>query len=1166
MTIISRLKPLRHFLVAASVLLGTAACDNEPAAERPNQVLVFSKTAGFYHASIPQGIALVQALGQEHDFGVDTTTNAANFTEENLKNYAAVVFMNTTGDVLNAEQQADFERYIQAGGGFVGVHSATDTEYDWPWYGKLVGAYFNGHPNNPNVQDGMVDVVDKNFEGMGNFPDRWEHADEFYNFKNINPDIKPLLKMDESSYNGGTNGDDHPMAWYHEYDGGRAFYTNFGHTDETYAEPLYKEHFWGGLHWAMGGEQAPALNYEQVKSERVPAENRFEREMLAQGLNEPIAMEILPDDRIVIIERRGDIKMYHPDTKKISVIAHIPVFNGKYRDNRDAEEGLLGIALSPNYAQDHYVYLYYAPEGGAARNVLARYTLEGDNLDMNSKVEMLEVKTQRDECCHTGGSIAFDAQGNLYLSTGDNTNPFDSKSMKYNSNGYGPMNGTPGREAWDARRSSANTMDLRGKVIRIHPEADGSYTIPDGNLFPKDAKDARPEIYTMGHRNPYKISVDQKNGYLYWGDVGPDASTDSTGRGPRGYDELNQARKPGFFGWPMFVGNNRPYNHYDYQTGESGEPYDPKKPINDSPNNTGRKELPPVSPAFLYYPYAESPEFPIVGKGGRNAMAGPVFYSDLYQHTEGTFPAYFDGKLFGYDWIRGWVLIVTMDDEGNLEKLEPFMGSTKFNNPVDMKFDKNGTLYVLEYGNPRWFAANDNSGLSHIRYNAGNRTPVLAMSADKTVGAAPLTVQFNSEGTKDYDQDDLTYEWYFGSSNVASTEPNPSHTFDKPGVYKAMLQVTDAQGATATMEKEIMVGNARPEVTITVPNGNQTFYWDNRSLAYDVQVADKEDGTLADGKINPEDVYVTVNYLPDGYQPVAEGEQEEEALGHEAMMAQSQFAVGKRLLEGSDCRACHSNDQKSVGPAYLEVAKKYDDSEQAITLLANKIIKGGSGVWGEQAMPAHPQLSVSDASQIVRYIFSLDQQDNAMAPSKPAKGTLVLNDHQKRGNAATGDYVISATYTDKGANQITPLTGSNQLILRNPKLKAASADGPDNLFLYDVPGIGQIVVGMGGGYMVFKDIDLTDVNGITVGVSAPAEQTKGGDLELHLDKPDSPAIVKATVSTTEQMGMQQVNLPLSGQSGKHDLYFSFVGPAGQGLYAVSTVEFKVGTGNTTAMR
>ncbi|MDN5284961.1 MAG: ThuA protein [Mucilaginibacter sp.] len=214
------------------------------------KVLIFSKTAGFHHNSIAVGIPAIIKLGQENNFDVDTTTDAKKFTADNLKQYAAVIFLSTTGNVFDDTQQAAFEQYIKAGGGFVGVHSATDTEYDWPWYGNLVGAYFKSHPSKQQVA--TLNVVDRNFIATKHLPAEWKRLDEWYNFKWIADGLHILIKIDEKSYTGGENGDNHPMSWYHEFDGGRAFYTALGHTDESYADPLYLKHLLGGIKYAIG--------------------------------------------------------------------------------------------------------------------------------------------------------------------------------------------------------------------------------------------------------------------------------------------------------------------------------------------------------------------------------------------------------------------------------------------------------------------------------------------------------------------------------------------------------------------------------------------------------------------------------------------------------------------------------------------------------------------------------------------------------------------------------------------------------------------------------------------------------------------------------------------------------------------------------------------------
>lgn len=222
-----------------------------PLFAQSKKILVFAKTIAFHHKSIPKGITAIQKLGTENNFGVDTTTDATLINPDNLKKYAAVLFLSTTGDIFNAEQQQAFEKYIQSGAGFIGVHAAADTEYEWPWYGRLVGAYFLSHPK---IQEADLQVLNRKTIATKHLPKIWKRKDEWYNFKNISPDLKILISIDEKTYEGGKNGDNHPMAWYHDYDGGRAFYTGLGHVDEAYADPLFLKHLLGGIQYAMGAK------------------------------------------------------------------------------------------------------------------------------------------------------------------------------------------------------------------------------------------------------------------------------------------------------------------------------------------------------------------------------------------------------------------------------------------------------------------------------------------------------------------------------------------------------------------------------------------------------------------------------------------------------------------------------------------------------------------------------------------------------------------------------------------------------------------------------------------------------------------------------------------------------------------------------------------------
>jgi Uncharacterized protein conserved in bacteria len=241
------------FVLLGLALMTQVSAQDDPSTENkevkmPELVLVFTKTEGYRHESIEKGVQTLRELGRKNGFIALQTESSEDFTPQNLQNYKLVVFLSTTLDVLNDAQQKAFESYIKNGGSYLGVHAASDTEYDWPWYGKLVGGYFVSHPEQ---QKAKIDVLDKTHPSTAHLPDVWMHFDEWYNFKDLNPDVHVLLKLDESSYKGGINGDNHPIAWYHEYDGGRVFYTGLGHTEASYDEPEFRQHLLGGILWCL---------------------------------------------------------------------------------------------------------------------------------------------------------------------------------------------------------------------------------------------------------------------------------------------------------------------------------------------------------------------------------------------------------------------------------------------------------------------------------------------------------------------------------------------------------------------------------------------------------------------------------------------------------------------------------------------------------------------------------------------------------------------------------------------------------------------------------------------------------------------------------------------------------------------------------------------------
>ena len=1123
---------------AAAVLfslfaLSLSACQ-EP---EPDRILVLTAAEDFRHGSTGAGVEALQMIGEGSNLVVDVSDSSGVISEDNLQRYRAVVFLNTSGDVLSYHQQADFERFIQAGGGFVGIHSAAETEMEWEWYGRLVGAYFDQPISEyPRITPGIVTVA-ADHPATDSLPSSWNHSDEWYRFDAAAPDREVLLRLDSERLAGGTE----PVAWLHSFDGGRAFYTSPGHNPDVFRDSGFRQHLRGGIEYVVGDREP--LDYSRATTVRMPEENRFEREILADSLDEPTEMELLGNGKVIFAERKGAVKLYDAVSDSIQTIARIDV-------HTEFEDGLMGMSLDPNHEQNNWIYLYYSPPGDNPKQHLSRFVLRNDSLLMDTEVVMLVVPTQRDECCHTAGSIEFGPDGNLFLSTGDDTNPFES-------DGFGPIDERPGRSPFDAQGTSANSNDLRGKILRITPQDDGSYTIPEGNLFEPGTPDTRPEIYVMGNRNPYRISIDQRNGTLYWGEVGPDAGESDSLRGPRGHDEINQAERAGFFGWPYFVGDNKAYADHDFAAQRSGPFFDARAPINDSPNNTGIRELPAAQPAFVWYPYAESPEFPIVGTGGRNAMAGPVFYADMFSSDEGTFPSYFDGKLFIYDWMRGWIIVVTLDDEEEITRLEPFMPSVRWANPIDMAFDEHGVLYVLEYGTG-WFQRNADARLNRVSYNLGNRSPAAEISADSSVGAAPVTVRFSAVGSTDQDGDALEYSWSIGGSESAQTDdPEYVHTFNEPGDYNVVLTVSDAEGASASDGLDVRVGNAPPQIDFEIA-GNRSFYWDGRQFDYAIQVHDPETGRIDTSSVDANAVYVAFDYF------AGEFYTDMLAEGHQSAPEGGSFSAGRQLIDDSDCQACHSTAARSIGPSYVDVALRYRDQPGAVRVLTAKIIQGGGGVWGEQTMAAHPQLTEEEASTMVEYILSLTDEEVAER-GVPLSGRFATVEHVA--DSSNGTYVLHASFTDSGANGAEPATSQKILALRHPRVEAEGFDASHQVGVQRTGRNNASLIKniYNDSYLVFRGIDLADIEQVVYGIVTNPLHSSGGRIELHLDSPDGTLASIAEIepdiaADSARFGAQEISADVNPTSGEHDLFFVFKNDQGttpEALFLLDWIEFKI---------
>ena len=892
-----------------------------------------------------------------------------------------------------------------------------------------------------------------------------------------------------------------------------------------------------------------------------PDDNRFTPvAVIPPGeLDEPIAFEVLRDGKVYVIERKGALKVFDPATKTTTIVATIPV-NTKYTSaagvQREAEEGLVGLTLDPNFEKNHWIYMLYAdPE--VAKHVLARWEVTGDTLAEDSKKVLLEYSVQREACCHTGGGMTWDAKGNLYLTVGNNTG-----------NAQGAQTDErPGRQPWDDQRGAANTNDLRGKILRIHPEPDGTYTIPPGNLFPPGTPGTRPEIYTMGHRNAWRVSLDSKTGYMYWGEVGPDANED-TEVGPRGYDELNQARKPGFFGWPYFIAENHAYPYYDFFKDQPREPKDPNKPTNLSVNNTGLRELPPAQPAFISYPYGMSEKFPEVGSGARSATGGPIFRRADFKDAPRVFPEYYEGRWLAADLSRGWIMAIGIDEAGNYKSMERFVPAYRPSEIIDIKFGPQGDLYVLDYGST-WFAKSADSQLVRIEYNGGNRAPVVEITADRTGGIPPFKVALSSAGTKDFDGDQLAYEWTVESAEGDKPRvfkgANPTVPFDKKGIYVATLTVTDPSGAKNTASVDIVAGNAPPAVTLDVKGANKTFFVPGKPIEYAVQVSDREDGGLGAGKIAPEQIAFSVDYVPEGFKVAAIRH------GQAKVDATTRFAVAKALMAGSDCATCHNRDTKSRGPSFAQLAEKYKPDAETLTALATKIRNGGTGVWGQEVMPAHPLITMHEATTMANYMVSFKED---RLSSLPLQGTYTPA--IPAGDSGRGALVFRAVYTDKGADELPVQTAEAITVLRTPRLGPAFADVQQGVTPAPARGASAAVIPNANSHIAYKGVDLTGIARAEVVAQASARNDNvGGTIEVRTGSPTGPLLGEGAVNLPGggraagptagdaqtaggaggrgRGGAGGLQIPLKPTTGVHDVYFVFKNPAATPIQPLMTV-------------
>ncbi len=860
-----------------------------------------------------------------------------------------------------------------------------------------------------------------------------------------------------------------------------------------------------------------------------PPDFRFQAEVLAEGMPQPMHLFRLDDGRIFFSQIEGKICVFLPDTRKVQEVGAIEVTTAN-------ENGLLGMTLDPGFSENHWIYLLHSPKDYPGQ-ILSRFVISENRMVLASRKDLLKWEEQRQECCHHAGTLRFGPDGCLYISTGDNTHPFG------DSDSYAPLDERSNRGPWDAQKSSGNTNDLRGKILRIRPTEAGGYTIPEGNLFPSGTPLTRPEIYSMGLRNPWRFSIDARTGIVYTGDVGPDAGGPNKYRGPRGYDTVNQIRRPGNFGWP-YVRGNESYHDFDFATRTPGAVFDPQKPVNASPNNTGIKELPPVVAPLIWYPSSPSDRFPLLGAGGRTACAGPVFHFAESFRATGGFPEYFDNCLLVYDWSRPFLVLARLNAQSELAELQPFTaairvalgnddGSGRFQikRPVDMTFGNDGALYLLDYGET--WGVNRDARLVRISYQWGNLAPAPKLAVKPAAGHEPLTVGLSSEGTTDRDGDPLTFEWRLHPGDqLLATTPAHQAVLTQPGAYTVELKDRDDKGGVASVTAPVTVGNSPPQVEFVAPREGD-FFTPGRPVAWKVRVQDAEDG---DSTAHA-DAFAVRTLVSSQWRKGSK----------------TDIPPGLTLMTQSDCFNCHAVEQKIVGPSLMEIAQKYRSQAGAEAVSVDRVRQGSANVWSPIPMLPHPQHSVDELHQMVRYIFSLEAGKSGPGLTRALEGMLTPPEDPE-----LSALVLDAAFTDAGCGIAPPIVGRATRTLRSRRFEAEDAA--------EIHGSLVLEFGNAGGkkglgsighqhFARFADIPLEQCGAVTCRVASAGT---GGVIELRSDKPDGRILATLEVKPTGAWDRWvELTAPIPADVPRSDVFVVFVKPGvGGGMMNLDWIQFE----------
>jgi glucose/arabinose dehydrogenase len=888
---------MRRLLVTAAGLGLLLVAGAAPAqAQEEAHVLIYSGTVAHRHTdAINQGIGPIQDAFDDAGISYDwencgeiaaipgcheANQNERIFTNENLAQYDAIFLFNAGGNTpqpLFTQSDRDaIQGFVNAGGGIAANHLATDMgagQPSWGWWDGLgnsaLGTTMPAHPAAP--QTATAHVSDRNHPSTRDLPDTIQHSDEHYSFdRSVRGTHHVLVTLDETSYDplaqphGGGNppavamGNDHPISWCRAYDGGRIWATSMGHFGNLYTanggDNYLIDHLVGGVQWAAGvaGDEGDCGG---------TVWSNFRRTTLSTAVQGPIGLDIAEDGTVYWteiglqgMESEGRLAMWDPDTEETSIVHVIPTRSDALSTS---EDGVLGMELDPDFENNRHLYIYYSPRGededwpvegtghALGYNRLSRFTLNAAGtavVDEQPILDVPKVKVAEDGDgignpgspnwpAHTGGAgLDFDSEGNLYLGVGDDVNPFGTGQ-----NGFGPMD-QQYEHRYDARNTSANTNDLRGKVLRIDPLEDiepgaepgigATYAIPEGNMFEPGTPDTRPEIYVMGFRQPFTVQADPAEpGTIVVGEYGPDSGTSSASRGPAGIIEWNHITEPGFFGWPFCTGDHseeNSYNRYTYPSGPSGERYDCTAETipNESEFNTGLDEVPcPVEPAEVWHKrdgdYPE--EFGIPPSGSQEPITGPIYRYDPDNPSETKWPAYYDGSWLILDRSNNWWREARIEDDGNdLLTVNEFFQPNQFGAPqhtsvIPVKFGPDGSLYMA-----RFTGRGSSAQLIRIDY-VGDQEDEIPPEVEAEVsgpqnddGDFVGQATLNITGTDGAGSGVELIEYSLDGGGEWSELPNDgfaepftaSVLFDEPGAYDVTYRATDRSG-NASAEGEI---------------------------------------------------------------------------------------------------------------------------------------------------------------------------------------------------------------------------------------------------------------------------------------------------------------------------------------------------------------------------